>query len=250
MTKDRFSGHASKYAAFRPRYPEALYDFLFMQVKGFDLAWDAGTGNGQAAEVLAKRFKNVLATDISLKQLEQAVKVPNIRYEVAGETTTLPDHSVDLVTVAQAIHWLDRQKFYAEVRRVAKPGAVVAVWVYGLLKISDKIDPILKDFYTKVVGPYWDPERKIIDNELRTIEFPFDELNVHPFAMTFSWTLAELEGYLSTWSAVQKFIEANGSDPVPGLREEIRKAVKSEKIEIRFPMALRVGIISPIAPDS
>lgn len=243
MIKDRFSGQASKYAAFRPRYPQALYNFLFKQVKAFDMAWDAGTGNGQAAEEVAKRFKNVLATDMSAKQLEQATKLPNIRYEVAGETTNLPDRSVDLVTVAQAIHWLDRTKFTEEVKRVAKPGAVVAVWVYGLLKTSDDIDPLLRDFCNRVVGPYWDPERKIIDDELKSIEFPFIEFPVPQFSMTISWTLAELEGYLSTWSAVQKYMKAEGRDPVPEVIKGIGNVWKSEKAEMKFPLTCRMGII-------
>lgn len=241
MTKDRFSGHAEKYASFRPRYPQPLYDFLFKQVKNFDQAWDAGTGNGQAAEVLAKRFKNVFATDISAKQLEQAVKAPNIKYEISGETTTLPARSVDLVTVAQAIHWVDRAKFYEEVKRVAKPGAVVAVWVYGLLEISDAIDPLLKDFYIRVVGPYWDPERKIIDDGLKTIEFPFNELAIPPFAMTASWTLAELEGYLSTWSAVKKYMKSKGADPVPELMTKVRRLWTGEQVEVKFPLIVRAG---------
>lgn len=222
MAKDRFSDHSSQYAAFRPRYPQALYDFLFEQVKGMDLAWDAGTGNGQAAEELAKRFKNVLATDISAKQLEQAAQAANIQYEVAGETTNLPDQSVDLITVAQAIHWFNRPKFYEEVKRVAKPGSVVAVWVYGLLKVSDAIDPMVRDFYTRVIGPYWDSERKIIDDELRTIEFPFKEIPNHGFQFNPVWTIDQLEGYLSTWSAVQHYIRKNGHSPVPELVEKIR----------------------------
>ncbi len=243
MAKDRFSGQASQYAAFRPRYPQELYDFLFRQVKSFDLAWDAGTGNGQAAEVLATRFKNVLATDISEKQLEQAVKAPNIRYVVAAETSNLPDQSVDLITVAQAIHWFDRPKFYEEVKRVAKPGAVLAVWVYGLLKISDTVDPLTKDFYTRVVGPYWDPERKIIDDELRIIEFPFKEIPNLGFQYTPVWTIDQLEGYLSTWSAVQQYILKNGRNPVPELIENLRAKWCPSRMRVTFEVFARVGRI-------
>jgi SAM-dependent methyltransferase len=208
--KDRFSEQARQYATFRPHYPMELYDFIFQQVKSFDLAWDAGAGNGQAAQVLATRFRKVLATDISAKQLEQAARKENIRYEVAGETTQLPDQSVDLVTVAQAIHWFNRPRFYEEVRRVARPGAVVAVWVYGLLKISPVIDPLIDDFYSRVVGPYWDPERKLIDDALMTMEFPFEEVKTPSFSMHFEWTPGELEGYLNTWSATQKLIAESG----------------------------------------
>ncbi len=239
--KDRFSNHARSYAAFRPHYPKALYDFIFGQVKSFDQAWDAGTGNGQAAEVLATRFKNVLATDISRAQLDQAVQRENITYAVAGETSGLPDHSVDLITVAQAIHWFDRGTFYAGVRRVARPGAVIAVWVYGLLKISPEIDPLVRDFYTRVVGPYWDPERKLIDDELKSMEFPFEEIKVPEFRMQFEWTLAELEGYFNTWSATQKFIHEQSNNPVNELMDRIASGSTVKNHSVAFPLFLRLG---------
>jgi len=239
--KDRFSGHAPKYATFRPRYPQALYDFLYTQVSSFDLAWDAGTGNGQAAEVLAAKFKEVLATDISSKQIEQAATKPNITYAVAGELSNLPDKSVDLVTVAQAIHWFDRKTFYAEVKRVLKPDGVIAAWGYGLLKISPEVDALITEFYTDVVGPYWDPERRLIDERLQTIEFPFEEINTPPFVMTFVWTLAELEGYLNTWSATQKFIQAKAENPVDELMVSVRKVKSAAAFPVEFPIFMRMG---------
>src|SRR5258706_5142103 len=130
MSKDLFSSHASQYAAFRPTFPEELYDFVFSQVKNFDAAWDAGTGNGQVARDLSKKFKNVFATDISQKQIENAARAENICYSLAGETTSFPENSLDLICVAQAIHWFDRDKFYADVTRVAKSKATIAVWGY------------------------------------------------------------------------------------------------------------------------
>ena len=239
--KDRFSGYARQYANFRPGYPAVLYDFVFSHVKTFDQAWDAGTGNGQAANVLASRFRKVLATDISAKQLEQAIRKENIVYQVAGETTPLPDQSVDLVTVAQAIHWFDRPAFYAEAQRVLKPGGVIAVWVYGLLKIAPEIDPLIHDFYTGVVGPYWDLERRLIDNELKTMEFPFEEITTPTFRMCFAWSPAELEGYLNTWSATQKFIRRNSRNPVDELMGKILSSASPDKFQIEFPLYMRVG---------
>lgn len=241
--KDRFSDQASLYAAFRPNYPKALYDFVFNHVRSFDLAWDAGTGNGQAAQVLAKRFTKVLATDISARQLEQAVRMDNITYSVGGETTKLGDRSVDLVTVAQAIHWFDQPTFYDEARRVLKPGGIVAVWVYGLLRISPAVDLLIDDFYTRVVGPYWDPERKLIDEELRTIEFPFQEIAVPAFNMQFEWTLAELEGYFNTWSATQKFIRDQSKNPVSALMDRITSISTVGNLSVTFPLFLRLGKI-------
>lgn len=241
--KDRFSDQARQYAAFRPHYPKELYDFVFSHVKSFDLAWDAGTGNGQAAQVLATRFRKVLATDISARQLEQAVRKENIVYEVAGEATSLSDQSVDLVTVAQAIHWFNRPMFYREVRRVVKPGGILAVWTYGLLKVSPEIDPLIKDFYTRVVGPYWDPERKLIDEELKTVDFPFGEVATPSIHMRFDWSFGELVGYLNTWSATQKYIREHANDPVGELLRKTASGVSQEKFQIEFPLFLRLGVI-------
>jgi SAM-dependent methyltransferase len=241
--KDHFSQNASQYATFRPRYPKELYDFIFRHVRSFDHAWDAGTGNGQAAQVLAARFSKVLATDISAKQLEQAARKENIVYEVAGEMTQQSDQSVDLVTVAQAIHWFDRPTFYAEVKRVLKPGGVVAVWAYGLLKISPEIDPLISDFYTRVVGLYWDPERKLIDDELKSMEFPFKEVTAPPFTMRFGWTLGQLEGYLNTWSATQKFVRENSENPVDKLIKRVETKSTKKEFPVEFPLFLRLGSV-------
>ncbi len=241
--KDRFSGYAPQYAAFRPHYPQALFNFIFQHVQSFDLAWDAGTGNGQAAAVLATRFRKVYATDISQKQLDSALRLPSIEYAVAGETTALASGSIDLITVAQAVHWFDREIFLKEVKRVSRPGATVAIWGYGLLKISDAIDPLISHFYTSVVGPYWDPERKLIDQQYSTIDFPFHEVPTPEFAMHFKWTLAELEGYLSTWSAVQNFIKKEGKNPVSILVEILRPQWKGATMAIRFPLFLRLGMV-------
>ena len=241
--KDLFSKHASQYAAFRPSYPRELYDFIFSHVRTFDQAWDAGAGNGQASQVLATRFRKVLATDISAKQLEQAARKENIVYEVAGETTQLADQSVDLVTVAQAIHWFNRGKFYPEVRRVAGPGAIIAVWVYGLLKISPDVDGLIQDFYTRVVGPYWDPERKLIDDELKSMEFPFEEVATPPFTMRVEWTLGQLEGYLNTWSATQKFVREKSVNPVDELVKTVAIKLPQREFRVEFPLFLRLGSV-------
>lgn len=239
--KDRFSNQASQYATFRPRYPKELFEFIFSQVSSFDQAWDAGTGNGQAAEVLATRFRKVHATDISQKQLEQAAPRENIMYALGGETCRLPDQSVDLVTVAQAIHWFDRPKFYEEVKRVAKPGAVIAVWAYSLLKVSQEIDPLVEHFYKDIIGPYWDAERKLIDEQLKTIEFPFDEVSVPSFAMTTTWTVDDLEGYFNTWSAVQNYMKAGHPNPVPDLMAKIRMQAATSPLAVSFPLFVRMG---------
>jgi Methyltransferase domain len=243
-SKDLFSHHSKEYAAFRPTYPKALYDFIFSHVKKFDVAWDCATGNGQAARELAAHFKIVYATDISVKQIENADRQGNIIYSVGqAEKTSFADNSFDLITVAQAIHWIDFDLFYPEVNRVAKPNAVLAGWGYGLLSIDPIIDEVLTDFYVKVVGPYWDRERKLIDEKYETIPFPFEEVKSSAFTFSFGWTLDELQGYLGTWSAVQKFLKANRFNPVDKFIEDIRPYWKKEKQAVRFPLFLRLGIV-------
>ena len=244
MSKDLFSKQAGQYAAFRPTYPVALYDFIFGQVGHFETAWDAGTGNGQVARDLSKRFNKIFATDISAKQIENAYPDKNIIYSVAGETTSFPDNSVDLICVAQAIHWFDLNKFYGEVKRLGKSNAVIAVWGYALLSIGPEIDPLINDFYVNIVGPYWDKERKLIDEHYQTISFPFEETQTPTFSFSFQWKVEELEGYLNTWSSVQKFIGKTNVNPVEKLMLTIRPLWRPEKMEIRFPLFLRLGKVN------
>ncbi len=241
--KDRFSSHAVQYAAFRPTYPRELYDFIFGHLDHYDIAWDAGTGNGQVARDLAIKFTWVKATDISPQQLKNAYPANNISYSLAAEATQFPDKTFDLITVAQAIHWFNLIPFYAEVRRVAKPHALLAVWGYGLLRIVPKIDSALDHFYKAIVGPYWDKERKLIDEHYRTLPFPFDEIESPGFPFSFRWTLDEFQGYLSTWSSVQKYKTDKGVDPVESFIEEIRPVWKGEVQTVKFPLFLRMGRI-------
>lgn len=147
----------------------------------------------------------------------------------------------DLICVAQAIHWFDREKFYAEVKRVGKPEAVVAIWGYGLLGIHSGIDFLIRDFYTNVIGTYWDNERKLVDDEYKTISFPFKEIDAPSFSISFRWTLDELRGYITTWSSVQKYINENQTNPVEKLIEQIQPLWLQERMEVRFPIFLRLG---------
>jgi SAM-dependent methyltransferase len=245
MMKDLFSSHAKLYASFRPSYPEALYDFLLMHVKERGTAWDCATGNGQAAGILAKYFRKVHATDISEKQLKEAVRADNIYYEVsAAEKTTFPDHDFDLITVAQALHWFDVANFYQEVKRVGKPGALLAVWGYNLLSIEAEIDPLIRHFYRDVVGPYWDPARKLVDEAYRTIDFPFREIEPPALAIELDWNLAQLQGYLESWSATQNYIKANSRNPVSDVIHDLQRYWSNhEQKHVTFPIFMRAGVI-------
>ena len=241
--KDRFSQHAEHYAQFRPVYPPELYDFIYQHVKEFDKAWDAGTGNGQCARVLSQRFKQVYATDISAKQIAHAFHADNILYSIAGEQTTFADNSISLITVAQAAHWFDMKRFSDEVKRVAKNDSVIALWGYSLLSIATPIDEMVELFYRKVIGSYWDAERRHIDEHFTHLYFPFQEISSPLFHITVSWTMEEFAGYINTWSAVQKYISTNQHNPVEELIKQIEPHWKESKQTVKFPLFLKLGII-------
>lgn len=241
--KDNFSVGATNYASFRPESPAELYTFLFQQTQSFDTAWDVGTGNGQVAVVLANHFRQVHATDISAKQLANAIQKPNIIYgEERAESSSLPDNSTDLITVAQAFHWFDFEAFYAEVNRVAKPGAFLSIWTYNLLTIDKGlIDRIINDFYFNTVGPYWDPERKFVDTGYKNVDIPFVEIETPVFLIKKQWTFQQFLGYIGTWSSVQHYKNRESADPVILLKEKLAPHwQESEMKSIDFPVFMRL----------
>lgn len=245
---DHFSGVAAGYAAHRPRYPDALFDWLGGIAPARDVAWDCAAGSGQATLGLTAHFGRIIATDASEAQLRSAPSHPRVEYRVApAEASGLPGGIADLITVAQAVHWFDPPRFHAEVRRVARPGGVVAVWCYGTNRIDDgPIDRAVDRFYHDVVGEYWPPERRFIEEGYRTIPFPFPEITPPSFEMTSRWTLLELLGYLRTWSSVSRFREALGRDPVIALETELAPLwgdIGSAK-QVVWPLAMRVGVAS------
>src|SRR5687767_10914248 len=200
---DHFSVVANRYADFRPHYPAALFDYLGTLASQDSWVWDCAAGNGQASLDLAERFARVVATDASREQIASAKPHPKIEYRVApADQSGLPDESVGLVTVAQALHWFDLERFYAEARRVLKPGGVLAVWAYGINEVEgDAANQLVQGFYANTVGPYWPPERKLVEDGYRTIPFPFAEIVPPAIRMEARWTLKQLVGYFGTWSA-------------------------------------------------
>ena len=242
---DHFSGVANRYADFRPHYPAALFDYLATLVPADSVVWDCAAGNGQASIDLAERFGKIIATDASREQIGSATPHPKAEFRVApAEASGLPDQSVNLVTVAQALHWFDFERFYAEVRRVLKPGGVLAVWAYGVHEVEDtRLNALMQDYYSNTVGPYWPPERKLVEEGYRTIPFPFAELAPPTFRMETHWTLEELLGYCSTWSATNRYMKANGRNPIEPLSEALSQGwgdVSTPRL-IRWPLSLRVG---------
>lgn len=242
--KDNFSKQADIYAKYRPHYPQQLFDFILEHIDEKQGAWDCATGNGQTAKMLANYFKNVFATDISQKQINNAQQAENIYYSVQlAEQTDFANDTFDLITVSQALHWFRFDDFYKEVIRVAKPRSIFAAWSYSLLYISPEIDKLVRQYYTGTLGTYWDAERKYVDEEYKTVPFPFKEIITPGFTMEYHWTIEELEGYFNTWSALQKFIATKKCNPVDELIQNIKACAGNEKLKIVFPLHVRMGRI-------
>lgn len=242
--KDNFSNYADKYARYRPGYPDSLFEYIYSLAKDKILAWDCGTGNGQSAIHLAKYFKEVYATDISSKQLDNAVRSDNIKYvPEPAERTSLENNSIDLITVSQALHWFNFPLFYAEVKRVAKENAIIAVWTYSLLKIDPVIDNIIETYHFGTLKDHWDPERKYVDDGYANIPFPFKQIQSPSFQIEMNWSREDLEGYINTWSATQKFIASKNFNPVTGLMEKINGHWGAGKRQVVFPIHFKAGFV-------
>lgn len=242
---DHFAKVAAAYAGFRPTYPAALFACLAEVAPARELAWDCACGSGQASLDLAGCFERVVATDASPAQIAAAPAHPRIDFRVApADASGLPDHSVDLITVAQALHWFTLDPFYAEVRRVAKRGGVLAAWTYGVLAVEgDEINAAVQRFYRHVVGPYWPPERRHVEDGYNTLPFPFAGIAAPAFEMTAIWTLDDLLGYFRSWSATAGFVSARGYDPVAALEKEFMPMWGDERRRITWPLAMKVGRI-------
>jgi len=242
--QDHFSEQAKGYAEYRPSYPGALFDYLAALAPAREQAWDCGTGNGQAALALAERFRQVIATDASAEQLENAFAHERIDYRVErAENTTIEGGSVDLITVGTAVHWFDFDAFFEEVHRVSKPGAVLAVWTYFFPIIEPALDLWLQRFYHETLAGFWPDRIHYLEEHYQTLPFPFDEIEPPAFAMEAEWDISDLVGFIASWSATRKYMEEKGSaaldEPMAKL-EEIWGS-KARKRSIKWPLYFRVG---------
>jgi SAM-dependent methyltransferase len=242
---DHFSRLATGYAAHRPRYPQGLFAAIAAASAIRGTVWDCATGSGQAAPGLAAHFQSVLASDASGEQVRAAAPHHRVRYFVArAEAVPLPSRSVCMVTVAQALHWLELPEFYAEARRVLQPGGLLVAWTYGRQRVGDvPVDEVLNDFYDHVVGPYWAPERRWVETGYRTLRFPFDETAIEAPPMLAEWSLPQLLGYIATWSAVDRCRESTGRDPLVELAGRLTPlwGDPSTSRRVEWPLSVRAG---------
>ena len=243
-----FNQQSASYLLFRPDYPEALFAYLLNFVNTPHRVWDCGTGNGQAAVALANYFEQVIATDISQAQLDVAPKHTKIRYLCcAAEKTSIKDNSVDLIVIAQALHWFNFDSFYQEVHRVGKKTGLIAAWCYSLGKFDSVVDNIINTLYSDILGDdYWPAERRYIDEQYQTIPFPFTKIKTPDFSIEKKMGFAQLLGYLQTWSAVKEYQKRNHINPLNLVFKELELAWGDlqHQYTIQWPLHLLVGRIA------
>ena len=242
--KDKFSNHASDYASYRPEYPESLAEFLSEQVPTKSIAVDVACGSGQLTKSLGAYFDEVYGFDASAEQIDKAMAQSNITYAVAqAESLPLADNSVDIITIAQALHWFDIDSFWQEANRIGKNNSIIAAICYNLCKVSDELNPLITEFYESL-KPYWAAERSLVETAYSTINFPFEELPSPPFFIRQNWNCSQFLSYISTWSAVKESEKNNETHFL-----DFKKTLQSlwdfaEYKEIIFPVSMRLGRIT------
>lgn len=233
------------YARFRPEYPVALARYLGEMAHNRDRAVDVGCGNGQLTVQLAQHFSVVVGADPSADQVANATAHPRIQYLCApAEALPLPDDCADLITAAQAAHWFDLPRFYTEVRRIGRQNAIVALVSYGVLSLdSPELNERFGQFYWQEIGPYWPPERKLVDTGYVDLPFPFTELPAPESVIERDWGLAEFLGYISTWSATQRAKETGHEEILSRFASDLGRlwAPQERQRTIAWPVNMRLG---------
>ncbi len=242
--KDNFSKQSGIYVKYRPTYPDALYTFLAGLTPAHELVWDCGTGNGQAAIALAAHYDKVIATDPSAQQIANAFPHPRVQYLVeVAEQSSLPAHSADIITIANALHWFNFEVFYAEARRVLKPGGIIAAWSYGTPTVCTEVDEVVSHYDKITLDNYWRPENRLVDKGYTTIPFPFEEVEVPSYILQREMNLDDLVGYLNTWSATQRYINEHNTNPTDAIRAQLEKVWGNPAIPkvVSWKLVLKAG---------
>lgn len=241
--KDLFSAQAELYARYRPGYAQELFDCILSFVRRNEAALDCATGNGQVARALSPHFQKVHAIDLSESQLRHAVRMHNIEYSVfRAEETPFDDHSFDLITVAQAYHWIDGVRFCREAARIGRPGAVVAIWGYDLSHSGSPIDAIVRRWNFETLAPYWEAERQHVYSHYSNLPFDFERIPAPEFQIVVEWECEELVGHMRTWSALQNMIRQAGDDAFRKVVEEIESSWGSDgRKRFTFRIFLKLG---------
>ena len=243
--KDHFSTSSDAYQRYRPGYPAELFAWLAQRAPGNTLAWDCATGTGQAARALAEHFSKVIASDASAQQISQAQTMDNIEYVVArAESMVLDDNSIDLISVAQALHWFEQAVFYRIAWRCLKPGGILAIWHYNLVSVEPVVDEVIHWYYHQILGPYWPAERALVEQGYPPMPAPFTAIASPEFNMQRNWSMHELLGYLSTWSAGKNYEQTTQHDPLKLLQPRLSAAwgEPEQTRLVRWPLRLQTGI--------
>ena len=244
MKSPDYSSYALKYAQSRPGYPEELFVYLASLVNHRDVAWDCATGNGQAALSLIKFFKKVIATDISSDQIKQAIRHNQIQYKVCrAEQSELDKNSVDLITVASAIHWFDLDKYYDEVQRVLKSGGIIAAWTYHVGYVEPPFDKLFLHFYTDILSPYFGTRAKLVDEKYSKLNLPGKHIDAADFFVSAKWKLFNMLNFIESWSGTQQYIKENEKNPVDLISDDLEKIWGDpEKIHtVRWPLFIKIS---------
>ena len=240
--KDHFSALSDGYAKYRPTYPAELFEFLASVASSNALAWDCATGSGQVAVALSDYFSNVIASDASSSQIDAATQHAGVEYRVAmAEQSGLTDSSVDLITVGQAFHWFNEALFMAEARRVLRPEGVLAIWCYELCEVNEECDVVVDRLYRDILAEYWSPERMMVEQGYSGVAMPGAPVPAPGFAMSFDWRVADMLGYLRSWSACKRYETQVGSDPVEEISAELRSAWGDGVRRVAWPLAIKVS---------
>lgn len=242
--EDLFSTQSAAYVKYRPTYPIMLFEYLAGLVDSHETAWDCGTGNGQAALSLVEYFERVVATDASPAQIKNAIPHPKITYAVASaEHSTLPPLSIDLISVAQALHWFDLDRFYAEAQRVLKPRGVIAVYGYHFSQIKDTIDQLILTYAKETLEGCWGMNIERLWNNYQDIPFPFEPVATPSFGIETAWDMIELFGFLRSWSATQTYLDRFNRSPLEPLWAAMQPlwGDPDRKRKVRWTLVVKVG---------